>query len=160
MYITESVYEEYKWVWLCFTKRKSLLKAVPTIYAELLPRSEHTLTWQFTGTWNPGLARFYRVPNGGLYSSSHMITADDHFRIRNNDLILVNVSAIHEGQYYCIYNENKLNSTTPDCIAVQGESQCCWDNLRTSYVGEKNEVERLYICIFTISLRHCTFLLS
>ena len=78
-----------------------------------------------TSSWDPGLARFYRVPDGGHYNSSHMITADNHFIIRDNDLKLVNISAIHEGRYYCVYNGTPLNSFTRDCITVQGESQYC-----------------------------------
>ena len=65
---------------------------------------------------------YYRVPDGGSYNSSHMISTDDpHFMIKKNTLRLININVIHEGKYYCVFNGGEippLNSSP--CITVKG----------------------------------------
>ena len=65
---------------------------------------------------------YYRVPNGGSYDSSHIISPDDpHFILEADTLHLININVRHEGKYYCVFNgvEQSLLNASP-CITVKG----------------------------------------
>lgn len=65
---------------------------------------------------------FYRVPDGGSYDSSHMISSNDPgYDIGPSSLTLLNVGPSHEGKYYCVFGGQEVEPVmSSPCIIVKG----------------------------------------